>query len=66
MGGGGYGDKGNVAGSSGFFLSEVISLTGNQSFDVTIGGGGTSGSVNGDPTSVVVDQRVFSAEGGAG
>jgi len=66
VGGGGYGDKGNVAGSSGFFLSEVISLTGNQSFDVTIGGGGTSGSVNGDPTTVVVDQRVFSAEGGAG
>lgn len=66
MGGGGYGDKGNVAGSSGFFFSEVISLTGNQSFDVTIGGGGSVASVNGDPTSVVVNQRVFSAEGGAG
>ena len=66
MGGGGYGDYNNVAGSSGFFLSEVISLSGNQSFNITIGRGGSNGSINGEPTTLVVNQRVFSAEGGAG
>ena len=43
MGGGGYGDLGNAAGSSGFFLSEKISLVGNKTFQVNIGGGGTVG-----------------------
>ena len=43
IGGGGYGGESNIAGSSGFFLSETIPFWGNVnvSFSVTVGGGGS-------------------------
>jgi len=68
IGGGGYGDKDNVAGSSGFVSEEIITRgnSGNVSFSVTIGGGGSRRHTDGYPTIVVVDGETFTANGGGG
>lgn len=68
IGGGGYGDKGAIAGSSGFVSEEIYTLgnSENVSFSVTIGDGGSMNHIVGHPTTVVVDGQTFTANGGGG
>ena len=71
VGGGGYGDKGDTAGSSGFFKYQTINLKvglrgSETSVVVQIGQGGTSSSINGGSTTVTVGGQTITAGGGGG
>jgi len=67
VGGGGYGDQGRQAGSSGFFKYQTVNLTASETtVSVQIGQGGKSSSINGGSTTAVVGGQTITANGGGG
>ena len=67
VGGGGYGDRGQEGGSSGFFKYQTVQLNASQTtVTIQIGQGGIKSSINGGSTIAVVGGQTITANGGGG